>query len=80
VNVTEADSLCLSSPADLALFTGVGTIALPASATDLASQTGASGWSIGVQAYATVKVTYNYQECTVPVERLTWGRVKGIYR
>ncbi len=80
VNATEADSLCLSSNADLALFTGAGTIALPASALDQASQTGASGWSIGVQAYATVKLTYNYQDCTTPAEPKSWGRIKSNYR
>ncbi len=80
VSATDADSLCLTTPADLALFSGAGTISLPASATDLCSQTGASSWSIGPKASAVVRVTYVYEECTVPTERLTWGRIKGIYR
>jgi len=80
VLATKADSLCLTSASDLALFTGNGAIALLASATDLCSQVGASSWSIGPKAYANVTVTYNYRDCTVPAERQTWGRIKSNYR
>ena len=67
-------------PGDLALFSGAGSINLPMSATDLSSQSGASSWSIGPRAYASVSVTYNYQECTTPAEPTTWGRIKRNYR
>ena len=80
VNPTRSDSLCLTSNADLALFSGAGTISLPASATDLSSQSGASSWSIGPKAYATVTVTYNYRDCAVPADVTTWGRIKSDYR
>lgn len=75
-----ADSLCLTSAADLALFSGAGTIALPAVGQDLSFQTGANSWSIGLRLYGTVTVTYHYQDCTVPAERQTWGRIKSNYR
>ncbi len=80
VNATQADSTCLASPADLALFTGAGTIGLPGTATDLSTQSGANSWSIGVKGYATIKVTYNFADCPVPADPTTWGRIKGIYR
>jgi len=80
VNPTRSDSLCLTAASDLALFSGAGTIGLPAEAVNLSSQTGASSWSIGPKAYASVKVTYNYQECTVPADRTSWGRIKQTYR
>lgn len=78
VGATDSDSLCVTSNADLALFTGAGTISLPAFAMDQSNQTGASSWSIGVQAYATITVTYHYTQCIVPVESTTWGRIKSL--
>jgi hypothetical protein len=80
VSATNSDSLCLTNSADLALFSGTGTISLPGVATDLSSQTGANSWSIGVKAYATITVTYNYTECSVPVAATNWSRIKGLYR
>ena len=38
VGATDSDSLCFTGAADLALFSGAGTIALPAVAQDLASR------------------------------------------
>ena len=80
VNPTQSGSQCFTGAADLALFTGAGTINLPMSATDLCTQTGASSWSLGAKAYATVTVTYEYTDCSVPGERPTWGRLKDRYR
>lgn len=80
VGATDADSLCVSTNADLALFTGAGTISLPGFATDLSAQTGASSWSLGERAYATITVTYNYSACPVPARQTTWSGVKSLYR
>lgn len=80
VGATRSDSLCFTNQADLALFTGAGNISLPGFATDLASQTGASSWSLGVRGYGTVTVTYHYSPCATPTQRSTWGRIKSIYR
>jgi len=80
VAATDSDSLCFSGASDLALFSGAGTIALPAVGQDLSFQTGANSWTIGTRVYGTVTVTYHYQDCTTPVERQTWGRIKSNYR
>jgi len=80
VGATDSDSLCFSGAADLALFSGAGTIALPAVGQDLSSLTGANSRTIGTRVYATVTVTYVYRDCTVPAERQTWGRIKSNYR
>jgi len=74
----DSDSLCLTNPPDLALFTGAGTISLPGFATDGSYQTGASSWSIGPRPYANIRVTYNYTDCIVPVEATTWSRIKRL--
>lgn len=80
VGAADSDSLCVSTNADLALFTGAGTISLPGFATDVAFQTGASSWSLGERAYATITVTYNYSACPVPARQATWSGIKGLYR
>lgn len=80
VGAAASDSLCLTQNADLALFSGAGSINLPGFTTDLASQTGASSWSIGVRGYATIRVTYNYIDCVVPVASTSWSRIKSLYR
>lgn len=80
VGATGSDSLCVSTNADLALFTGAGTVSLPGSALDLSTQTGASSWSLGEQAYATITVTYNYAACPVPARQTTWSGIKSLYR
>jgi hypothetical protein len=75
-----ADSLCLSSPADLALFSGAGTIGLPCTALNLCTQSGANSWTFGIQTYAVGKVTYNYVDCATPAHPATWGSLKSRYR
>ena len=80
VGAGQVDSLCLSSPADLALFSGAGNINLPCIASDASSQVGANSWSIGIKGYAIVTVRYNYVHCETPAERTTWGRIKQSYR
>ena len=75
-----ADSLCLSTPADLALFSGPGTISLPCKAADVSFQTGANSWSFGLLGVADIKVMYTYEECATPVAPMTWGRLKTTYR
>ncbi len=74
----DADSTCLSTPADLALFTGAGTINLPGTATDGSYQVGASSWSIGPRAYATITVTYHHRDCIVPAQPTTWSQIKRL--
>jgi len=80
VSAAQSDSLCLTNAADLALFSGAGSISLPGFTTDLASQSGASSWSLGVRGFATITVTYNYSDCPTPAARSTWGRIKSTYR
>ena len=80
LSATAADSVCLSIPADVALFTGAGTIALPVTAANISTQTGANSWSFGIQGNAAVKVTYTYVDCSTPVKRTTWGALKSTYR
>ena len=75
-----ADSVCTSSAADLALFSGPGTISLPCVATNISTHNGANSWSFGVLALAKVDVTYTYSICSTPVKPTTWGRVKNMYR
>jgi len=75
-----ADSLCMTDAANLALFTGPGTIALPCTATNLSTQSGANSWSFGIKAAATATVTYTYTDCGVPAAPTSWGRIKGLYR
>ena len=80
VSALQSDSLCITTGPDLALFSGAGNISLPGIGTDLASQIGASSWSIGVRTYATVTVTYHSTGCATPTRRSTWGRVRTLYR
>lgn len=80
VGATLSDSLCITTGPDLALFSGAGNITLPGYGTDLASQIGASSWSIGVRTYATVTVRYTSTPCATPNRRSTWGRVRTLYR
>ncbi len=80
VGATQSDSLCITTGPDLALFSGAGNITLPGYGTDLASQIGASSWSIGVRTYATVTVRYTSTPCATPNRRSTWGRVRTLYR
>lgn len=78
--VAASGSTCLTAPADLALYTGAGTVVVPCSANDASFQTGASGWSFGVQVAVTYSITYNYLDCSVAAEPTTWGSIKSLYR
>lgn len=80
LDVSAANTVCLASALDLALFTGAGTVNLPCTAFDMSYQNGANSWSIGMQAYVSYSVTYNYMECGVPNEQTAWGNVKSMYR
>lgn len=73
-------TLCLTSPADLALFSGPGTISLPCLAANASTQAGASSWTFAVQSLVVLEVTYNFEDCAVPLEAQTWGNIKGLYR
>lgn len=77
---TATDNLCLTTPADLALFTGAGTISLPVTAVNTSSHTGANSWSFGVQGAAITEITYTYSECATPARPVTWGQLKTTYR
>ncbi|TPW13825.1 MAG: hypothetical protein FD129_1199 [bacterium] len=74
----DADSTCLTTTGDLALFAGAGTINLPGFATDGSFQVGASSWAIGPRPYANITVTYHYRNCIVPTAPTTWSRIKGL--
>ncbi len=80
LDVSVGNTVCLASALDLALFTGAGTVNLPCTAFNMSSQFGANSWSIGLQAYVSYSVTYNYMECGVPAEQTAWGNVKSMYR
>lgn len=80
LDVSAGNTVCLASALDLALFTGAGTVNLPCTAFDMSFQNGANSWSIGMQAYVSYSVTYNYMECGVPAEQTAWGNVKSMYR
>ncbi len=75
-----ADSTCLTSVADLAQFSGPGTIVLPCTVANTSTHNGANSWSFGVQAAAIIKVTYAYSNCLTPVRPTSWSRVKNLYR
>ena len=76
----DADSICLTTPTDLALFSGPGSISLPCTVANISSQVGANSWSFGIQAAAIIKLTYTYAPCITPVRPTSWGRVKSLYR
>jgi hypothetical protein len=80
LDVSASNTVCLASALDLALFTGAGTVNLPCTAFNMSTQFGANSWSIGLQAYVSYSVTYNYMDCGVPAEQTTWGNVKSMYR
>jgi hypothetical protein len=73
-------TLCLTSPADLTLFSGPGTISLPCLAANVSTQAGANSWTFAVQSSVVLDVTYNFSDCAVPLEAGTWGNIKGLYR
>ncbi|NOT32974.1 MAG: choice-of-anchor E domain-containing protein [Candidatus Eisenbacteria bacterium] len=77
---TAEDSTCVTAPADLALFTGPGSISLPCTVANTSTHNGANSWSFGIQAAAIINVTYNYSPCATPTRATTWGRVKLLYR
>ena len=71
-----------SAPADLALFSGVGTIGLPcqAVATFMFGYNGGNAsFKLTTQAAAMVQVTYSYDGAT-PAANSSWGRIKSLYR
>jgi hypothetical protein len=76
-------SSTMSAPADLALFTGTGTIGLPCQARAY-FRFGYSGGNarsrLTTQAAARVLVTYTYQVAVVPSLSTSWGRIKSLYR
>jgi hypothetical protein len=81
VNVGLGTSSFLTG-ADLALFTGVGTIGLPCNGIGwgyLSSTGGNNRNSVSTQAGAWVTVTYTYLQ-TSPVAGRTWGALRRSYR
>jgi hypothetical protein len=82
VNYTINSSTTTAS-ADLALFTGTGTIGLPcqASAYFLFSYNGGNAsYRLTTQAQALVLVTYTYDPGVVPAPQPSWGGIKSLYR
>jgi hypothetical protein len=75
-----ADSTCLTAGADLALFSGPGTITLPVTASNTSSHDGANSWTFGIQGGAIIQLTYTYVPCSTPVRPTTWGQLKSTYR
>lgn len=86
---TAPDQLAFSSasasttaPADLALFTGTGTIGLPCRAVGRSTTSDTAGnviHGVSTRAAAQVTVVYTY-EVVVPTTPATWGGVKTMYR
>lgn len=71
-----------TAPADLALFTGTGTIGLPCKVVGRSYTSDTAGnviHGVFTKAAANVAVTYTY-EVVVPSATTTWGRIKTIYR
>jgi hypothetical protein len=78
--VGAADSLCMTDVANLALFSGPGTIGLPCTTTNLSTQVGANSWSFAIRTAGSAKITYTFADCAVPAQPATWGRLKSLYR
>jgi len=78
VPAADSDSTCVTGAGDLALFTGAGTIGLPGFAIDGSYQVGAGSWSLSPRSFATITVTYNYRDCSVPVATTTWSGIKRL--
>jgi hypothetical protein len=75
-------SAATTAPADLALFTGTGTIGLPCKAVGRSYTSDTAGnviHGVSTKAAAQVTVVYTY-EVAVPATPATWGSVKVIYR
>jgi hypothetical protein len=77
----DTESACVSSPADIALFTGPGNILLPTTAVGSSSGSGAGNLILqfATSASAGVQVTYFYH-CPTATEQTTWGSVKQLFR
>jgi hypothetical protein len=75
------ESNCVTDPADLALFTGTGTIVLPAKAIGTSTGSGAGNLILqfNTSASAQANVTYWYH-CPSPTEESSWGAIKSLYR
>lgn len=75
-------SATTTAPADLALFTGTGTIGLPCQAVGRSYTSDTAGnviHGVSTKAAAQVTVVYTY-ETVVPTTSATWGRIKTLYR
>lgn len=74
------DTKCTTAPADLALFSGTGNIALPITAAGTSYGSGAGNlilqFATSASAGATVTYTYNCETDTAPS---TWGRIKSLF-
>jgi hypothetical protein len=72
---------CHSSPEDIALFTGTGSIVLPTDAVGSSHGSGAGNLVLwfNTSASAGVEVTY-YYHCPTGVEETSWGSVKQLFR
>jgi len=72
----------VTAPADLALFSGTGTIGLPCRAVGrsfVSDDCGNAAHGVATKAGAYVVVTYTYDNAT-PAARPSWGRLKIRYR
>jgi hypothetical protein len=87
--ITAADQVAYNSAswvttasADLALFTGTGTIGLPCKATGKSYVSDTAGnvvQGVSTRAAAYVIVTYTF-DAAVPAATSTWGAIKSLYR
>jgi hypothetical protein len=75
VSGSDVENQTTSNPADLALFTGVGTISLPVSAIGASNATGGGNLltSFSTQADAQLEITYNYTPFSETPEPATMG-------
>ena len=77
----KSETAVTTAPADLALFSGPGTITLPAAAAGTSNGSGAGNlvlqWNTSASVGASIVYCYH---CTSPVDGTTWGAVKALYR
>jgi len=77
----KSETAVTSAPADLALFTGPGSIILPAVAIGTSNGSGAGNLLLQFNTSASVDVSIVYcYHCTSAVENTTWGAIKALYK
>jgi hypothetical protein len=82
VAFSDSATRVVTAAADLALFSGTGSIVLPCRAVGfsfVSDDCGNGAHGVATKAGAEVYVTYTYDN-TTPAMRTTWSRIKSLYR